>query len=276
MTDESNILLVPAIVVLAVIVSVSFMAPFGHEALFFPHSSMPALGWAGSAFALASLAYSLRKRLFLQGAGPLIFWKAGHVFTGYAFVIFILYHSNGTAGTGIQLMLSSIYAGLLVTGLWGIARQGHTPGVMTKSLLDPVYKSEIKETANKILGQIASVVNGKSHDFRDVYQRHILPFVSIRLPKLEHHKAILRRCFGPASGDPNAAVTDLTRLSPEERDAFYEAAEMAVDLVELRLSKRYQRGMNRWLQWHTGLGVVIVSALFFHILAAFYFGSQGF
>jgi len=276
MTDESNILLVPAVVVLAVVISVSFMTPFGYEAVFFHHSPMPALGWAGSAFALASLAYSLRKRLFLQGPGHLIFWKAGHVFTGYIFSILVLYHSNGGVGTGIQLMLSAICAGLLVTGLWGIVRQGHTPGVMTNALLDPVYKSEIKETANKILGQIASVVNGKSHDFRAVYQRHILPFVSIRLPRLEHHKAILRRCFGPVSGDTNAAVTDLARLSPEERDAFYEAAEMAVDLVELRLSKRYQRGMNKWLHWHTGLGVALVSALFFHILASFYFGSHGF
>jgi hypothetical protein len=276
MTEESNILLAPAIAIIAVVIAVAFTAPFGYEAVFFPHSPIPALGWAGAVFALVTLAYSARKRLFLQGSGALIFWKAGHVFTGYIFIVLVVYHSNGSVGTGIQLMLSVICAGLLVTGLWGIARQGHTPGVMTKSLLDPVYKSEIKDTANMILGQIASVVNGKSHDFRDVYQRHILPFVSIRLPRLEHHKAILRRCFGPVSGDPNAAVTDLVRLSQEERDVFYEAAEKAVDLVELRLSKRYQRGMNRWLQWHTGLGVVIVSTLFFHILASFYFGSHGF
>jgi hypothetical protein len=273
MTEESNILLAPAIVVIAVALSVAFTAPFGYEAGFFPHSPIPALGWAGSAFALVSLAYSLRKRLFLQGPGSLILWKAGHVFTGYIFVILLLYHSNGSAGTGLQLMLSVIYAGLLVTGLWGIARQGYIPGVMTKALLDPVYKSEIKDTANMMLGQIASAVKGKSRDFGTVYQRHILPFVSIRLPKLEHHKAILRRCFGPVTVDPNAAVTDLVRLSPEERDAFYEAAEKAVDLVELRLIKAYQRGMNRWLHWHTGLGVVVMSALFFHILASFYFGS---
>lgn len=276
MTDESNILLAPAIAVMAVIIFVSFMTPFGYEAVFFPHSPMPALGWAGSAFALVSLAYSLRKRLFLQGPGPLIFWKAAHVFTGYVFIILVLYHSNGSVGTGIQLMLSVICAGLLVTGLWGIARQGHTPGVMTKALLDPVYKSEHQQTDNAILKEIASVASGKSHDFRDIYQRHILPFISIKLPSLEQHKAILRRCFGPASADPNAAVKDMDHISSEERSVFYEVAEKAVDLVELRLSKTYQRGMNRWLHWHTGFGVVVVSALFFHILASFYFGSHGF
>lgn len=275
MTDESNILLAPAIGVLSVVIAVALTAPSGYETAFFPDSPRPELGWAGAVFALVTLAYSLRKRLFLQGPGALIFWKAAHVFTGYVFIVLALYHSNGSAGEGAQFTLSVVSAGLLVTGLWGIARQGHTPSVMTKALLDPVYKSEHKETANVILGQISAMVSGKSQRFRDVYQRHILPFVSIRLPSLEHHKAILRRCFGPASVDPNAAVTDLAQLSPEERNAFYEVAEKAVDLVELRLSKTYQRGMNRWLLWHTGLGVIIMSALFFHILAALYFGSHG-
>lgn len=276
MTEESNILLVPAIGVAVALGAVAFAPPFGYEAAFFPHSPMPALGWAGLTFAMVSLAYSLRKRLFLQGPGALIFWKAAHVFTGYLFIVFVIYHSNGNVGAGLQLMLSGVSAGLLVTGLWGIARQGYTPGIMTKTLLDPVYKSEHQQTDNAILKEIASALNGKSHEFDSIYQRHILPFISIRLPSLEHHKAILRRCFGPATADPNAAVTDLANLSSEERSVFYEVAEKAVDLVELRLSKTYQRGMNTWLQWHTGLGVVIVSALFFHILAAFYFGNHGF
>lgn len=275
MTEESNILLVPSVVVLALLVSVLLAAPFAREAAFFPYSPTPALGWAGLAFALASLAYSARKRFFLQGYGPLIFWKAAHVFTGYIFIVLVVYHSNGGFGTGVQLMLSLICAGLLGTGLWGIARQGYSPGVMTKALLDPVYKSEHQQTENAILKEIASAANGKSHEFDGVYQRHILPFISIKLPSLEHHKAILRRCFGPSSADPNAAITDLAHLSSEERPVFYEVAEKAVDLVELRLSKTYQRGMNNWLPWHTWLGVVAMSALFFHVLASFYYGSHG-
>ena len=276
MTDESNILLAPAIGVLAVIIVLALTAPFGYEAVFFPHSPMPALGWAGAVFALVTLIYSIRKRLFLQGTGALIFWKAGHVFTGYVFIVLVFFHSNGNVGAGDQLTLSVISGGLFITGLWGIAKQGYTPSVMTKALLDPVYKSEHQQTDDAILKEIAPVVSGKSREFDGVYQRHILPFVSIKLPSLEHHKAILRRCFGPVSVDPNAAVTDLERLSPEERNAFYDVDEKAVDLVELRLSKTYQRGMNRWLLWHIGLATIIVSALFFHILAAFYFGSHGF
>lgn len=272
MTDESNILLAPAIVVLAAVIVVALTAPFGYETAFFPDSPRPELGWGGAVFALVTLIHSVRKRLFLQGAGALIFWKAAHVFTGYVFTVLVFFHSNGDVGAGDQLALSVISGGLFITGLWGMAKQGYTPSVMTKALLDPVYKSEHQQTDDAILKDIAPVVSGKSHEFDEVYQRHILPFISIKLPSLEHHKAILRRCFGPVSKDPNAAVTDLAQLSPEERNAFYEVAEKAVDLVELRLSKTYQRGMNRWLLWHTGLGVIIMSALFFHILTAFYYG----
>ncbi|MBF0634702.1 MAG: hypothetical protein HQK85_08600 [Nitrospinae bacterium] len=274
MTEESKILLAMGMLVLAVVGAVGVAPPYGYEAVFFPHSPRPALGWAGAFFVLVTLAYSLRKRLFLQAPGALIFWKAAHVVAGYVLIILILFHSNGGAGAGAQFFLSLVSAGLLITGLWGIARQGHTPAIMTKALLDPVYKSEHRETDNLILAQIAAVVSGKSQAFGDIYQRHILPFVSISLPSLEHHKAILRRCFGPASADPNAAVTDLANLSPEERGVFYEAAEKAVDLVELRLSKTYQRGMNQWLQWHIWLSAIIVSVIFFHILASFYFGSR--
>lgn len=274
MTEESTILLAPAILVLAAVATFSVTAPFGYEAVFFPYSPRPALGWAGAIFLLVTLAYSLRKRLFLQAPGALIFWKAAHVLAGYVFIVLVLFHSNASAGVGAQFSLSAVSGGLLITGLWGIARQGRTPAIMTKALLDPVYKSEHRETDNLILAQIASVVGGKSQGFRDVYQRHILPFVSISLPSLEHHKAILRRCFGPASADPNAAVTDLAQLSPEERGVFYEAAEKAVDLVELRLSKTYQRGMNQWLQWHIWLSAITVSVLFFHILASLYFGGH--
>lgn len=274
MTEESKILLAPAIPLLAVAAAVGITAPFGYEAVFFPYSPRPALGWIGAMFLLATLAYSLRKRFFLQAPGSLIFWKGAHVLAGYVFIVLILFHSNANAGAGAQFSLSVVSGGLLITGLWGIARQGHTPAIMTKALLDPVYKSEHMETDNLILGQIASVVSGKSQGFGDVYQRHILPFVSIALPSLEHHKAILRRCFGPASADPNAAITDLAQLSPEERNAFYDVAEKAVDLVELRLSKTYQRGMNQWLQWHIWLTAIIVSVLFFHILASLYFGRH--
>jgi hypothetical protein len=274
MTEESRILLALGMLVLIVAAIVIIAPPFGYEAVFFPHSPRAALGWAGAFFVLATLAYSLRKRFFLQAPGALIFWKGAHVLAGYAFIVLILFHSNASAGAGSQFLLSVVSGGLLITGLWGMGRQGHTPAIMTKALLDPVYKSEHKETDNMILGQIASAVSGKSQGFRSVYQRHILPFVSISLPSLENHKAILRRCFGPASAGPNAAVTDLAQLSPEERGAFYEVAEKAVDLVELRLSKTYQRGMNRWLQWHIWLSAIIVSLLFFHILASFYFGSR--
>ena len=271
MTEESKILLVMGMLVLAVVGAVGIAPPFGYEAVFFPHSPRPALGWAGVFFILATLAYSLRKRLFLQAPGALIFWKATHVVAGYVLIILILFHSNANAGAGAQFSLSVLSGGLFITGLWGIAVPGRTPAVMTKALLDPVYKSEHRETDNLILAQIAAVVSGKSQGFGEIYQRHILPFVSITLPSLEHHKAILRRCFGPASADPNAAVADLANLSPEERSAFYEAAEKAVDLVELRLSKTYQRGMNQWLQWHIWLSAIIVSAIFFHILSSFYF-----
>ncbi|MBI4666851.1 MAG: hypothetical protein HY751_10640 [Nitrospinae bacterium] len=271
MTEEAKYLLAPFIGVLAVVALATWLEPFEPPFGFFVHTPGAPLGWSALALGVMSVAYSARKRVFLQGLGPLIYWKGAHVAAGYIFVVLFVLHANGKVGLGAQFLLTTVSAGIVITGLWGIIRQGHVPQLMTKTLVNPVYKSELADAVNVALKEISEMLEGRSKRFDEVYQRHILPFISIKYPTLSHHKAMLQRCFGPATLDPNAAVIDVADLDVHEKDIFYSIAEKAVDALEIRVSQTHQRQMNRWLLWHIGLSLIIAVALFFHVLAAFYY-----
>ena len=271
MTNEAKNLLLPLAITVVVMALISIDQPFHAKFVFDPADLRPAIGWAALALGLTSVAYSVRKRVYLQAPWALIIWKMAHVITGYVFLALMFLHANGTVGSGAQLLLSALAAGITLTGLWGIVSQGLIPKVMTDTLLDPVYKSEVADSVKKVLLEIKDLLKGASQPFNVLYQRHILPFITIKLPTADQHKAIVRRLFGPASADPNAAVKDLDPLSAEERDLFYNVAEKSLDIVELRLSQTYQARMNQWLLWHIGLSVMLGTTLLFHILAAYYF-----
>jgi len=271
MNKEAYALAIPFAIPVAVALAIGWARPFEWTPAFEPSVLRPNMGWTALVFGLLTMAYSVRKRFFLQGAGTLQSWKAAHVIAGYFFLIFMLAHSNAGVGAGVRFWLNALAAGITLTGLWGVLRQGVIPRVMTRTLLDPVYKNELQDNVEAILKDIENGLEGTSHEFQLVYQRHILPFISIQLTTAEQHKAMIRRCFGPASADPNAAVRDLATLDDKEKDLFYSVAAKALDVVEIRRSQAYQKKMNTWLTWHIGFTAALGVTLFFHILASFYF-----
>lgn len=271
MSREAYLLIAPVIAPLVAALAISWLDPFRPIPSFEASSLGPTMGWTALVLGLASMGYSLRKWLFLQGFGSLQGWKAAHVIIGYVFIVFMFAHSNATVGAGARFLLNFLVAGILLTGLWGVVRQGIIPNVMTRTLLDPVYKSELQDDVNEDLKEIADSLEDTSPELQSIYQRHVLPFISIRLTTAEQQKAMLRRLFGPSSADPNAAVRDLAVLDDREKDLFYDIAAKAADVVEIRRSQAYQRKMNNWLVWHIGFTAALGVVLTFHILASFYF-----
>ncbi|MBF0169821.1 MAG: hypothetical protein HQK87_01815 [Nitrospinae bacterium] len=232
----------------------------------------PAVGWAAAGVALFTLLYAWRKRELLQAPGPLIWWKWAHMAAGYAFTLLWVWHADASVGFApVQWGMSTAILGLFATGVWGLYAQGSVPSVMNETLIDPVYRDALKGSAGDLVVEIGGKMAGCSREFHLIFQRHILPFIVIPNPSADVQKAMLKRLFGPGDLDRNAAVHDVARLSPAERNLFYEVAEKGLDVVEIRRSLTYQGRMNRWLVWHVTLTVALVIFVLFHVLSAFYY-----
>lgn len=271
MTRESWAMAAPAAGVVLAAALIAWVSPFAPARGFEPSVFGPYMGWLALILGLLTNVYSLRKRFFPQGPGTLRSWKWLHALAGYLFVLAVLVHSNARLGAGALLLLNGLVAGIAGAGVWGVLRQGVIPGVMTRTLLDPVYKTEMQRDVDVLLKEISESLEGASPALKSLYQRHILPAISIKSITAEQHRALLRRLFGPSTGDPNAAARDLVALGGRERDLFYDIAARAVDVVEIRKSQTYQRKMNGWLAWHIALTAGLGVTVFFHALASFYF-----
>ena len=271
MNKEAKLYLYQAALLVVVGAYLAMLEPFETAFSFDTPTGRGLMGWATMAMMLVSLGYTLRKREFLQAPGRLIYWKAAHITTGFLFAALLIFHANGQPGIGLSVFLNSLAALITLTGLWGVIKQGYIPEVMTDTLIDPVYKSEQQDSVNRLIVEIDERLVNATEEFNEIYQRHVLPFTVIALPSEEQQKMMLQRCFGPDDINPNAAISDVKRLSGEEKTLFFEVAEKAMDIVEIRRGQSYQRQMNRWLIWHVGFSVFILLCLFFHILSNHFF-----
>lgn len=270
MTRESVRLLSLAAAALAAALIVAAWRPFAFEGEFFPPPVKSVFGWLAAALTAVSAAYSLRRRLFLQWPGPLITWKLAHVVTGLLAMTAMFLHSGGGVGAGVAALMALLMAGITATGAWGAAAQGFAPGRMTRSLQDPVYKSEMQDEVNLRLASISLALKGKSPAFAKAYQRHILPAIAIDRPTEDKQKELYAR-YSPGSPDRNAAWRDLGGLAASEREEFFRMAETVMDIIELRRVQAYQQLMNRWLDPHILLSVLLLTVMILHVAASFYF-----
>lgn len=270
MTREARLLFLCSACAALAAGAVALARPFAVEASFDVSMARPAFGWVTLALVILSALYSLRRRLFLQWPGELKVWKAVHVLIGLLSVVTMLLHSGGGAGEGLALLICGMMAAVALSGVWGVTAQGTVPRIMTATLQDPVYKSELQDNVAGLLGEISSGLARRSPRFQKVFQRHILPAISIDRPNIKSQNAFLLR-YDPVSVDPNAASRDMGPLDDDERDIFYSMAEKTLDIIEIRRSQTYQRMMNQWLVWHIGLTALLLTMIFFHILASWYF-----
>jgi len=185
MTRESSILLAMTAAAVALVGVIVHYAPFDVRAAYWPSAAKPVFGWVSLVMVAVSAVYSLRKRELLQFAGSLQAWRWAHVGAGLALLAVMFLHSGGAPGHGAALAMSLLAIGLAATGLYGIAIQGFVPKMMTRTLQDPVYKSEMQDDVNEMMGGISSRLRGRTPAFQRVYQRHILPALMILRPSAE-------------------------------------------------------------------------------------------
>lgn len=271
MTRELKRYMLPFVAAEVCAVAILLAKPFTPEFAFSPSQTSSLLGWSALAFFIFSFAYTLRKRLFLQAPGHLMIWKSVHVALGLITFMLMLLHNSSLDGGLLSSLLLAICFAILFTGVYGMAQQGIVPKIMNETLLDPVYKSEVIEREKEFMQEINSSISSASPAFRAVYQRHILPCLSIQNPDDTQQKGMVKRLFGSPTSHRNAAVDDVRKLPEEERDLFYSVAEKALDVIERRRSSAYQRRMNSWLNCHIGFSAVMVVFLFYHIFSALYF-----
>lgn len=257
-----------AIIALAAAAVVVMIKPFAAVPGFDPESVKPALGWVTVALGLASMVYTIRKRQSLQWPGELFWWRVAHVLLGLMFIVSLVLHSGGKLGAGVAFALVALSAGIFLTGLWGIVTQGWIPARMTRSLQDPVYKDKMQDDIIGIMRLISHELEGRSIQFERVYQRHILPAISLTRPTAAQQQAFYYR-YDPTSQDVNAAYRDLGSLSLHEQEVFYTMAEKALDIIEIRRSQGYQALLNNWLDWHIGLTSIAFAVALMHVLASY-------
>lgn len=244
------------------------LKPFPFQQGFNTLSLRPTFGWITLGLGTLSMLYVIRKRQNLQWIGELSTWRTAHVALGLAFMISLFIHSGGKFGAGAALALVGLCAALLITGLWGIVIQGWIPGIMTKSLQDPVYKSEMQDDVDRTMLGLGAHLAGRSQAFQMAYQRHILPAMSITHPTAAQQRAFYNR-YDPTSQDANAAYRDLNELSAAEKELFYSMAEIALDIIEIRRGQGYQRLLNQWLVWHIALTSFFYVIALMHVAASF-------
>ncbi|MDH5508732.1 MAG: hypothetical protein OEZ32_00065 [Nitrospinota bacterium] len=249
---------------------VVLLKPFPAVPGFEPAGVKPLLGWAALALGLISMVFSIRKRQSLQWPGELSIWRTVHVVVGLLFVVSLLLHSGGKLGAGVAFWLVALTTAIFLTGLWGIVSQGWIPAKMTQSLQDPVYKDKMQDDINLIMQQISNDLEGRSERFEQVYQRHILPAISLTRPWMAQQRAFFNR-YDPTSDDVNAAYRDLGSLSLHEKEIFYTMAEKALDIIEIRRSQGFQALLNNWLDWHIAVASIIMAMAFMHVMASYVF-----
>jgi len=249
-------------------VAVVYAQPFRFAPGFFPASPRPMLGWVTLALGALCFSYVFRKRVFWQWPGELVHWRTVHVALGMLFLVSMFFHSGGKFGGGVALGLLGLCGALLATGLWGIVIQGWTPRVMTRTLQDPVYKSEMQNDIDRTMQGLTAHLEGRSQAFQHAVQRHILPALSITRPTAAQQRALYNR-YDPTSQDINAAYRDLHELSMAEMELFYSMAEVVLDIIEIRRSQGYQRLLNQWLVWHIALTTAFISMIVAHVAASF-------
>lgn len=271
MTKDAKIFLALALTPVIAIIALVLIEPFTPAPSFEPFTLGAILGWSALLALAVAMAYSYRKRITRQGVGSLYTWRVIHCATGYLFLILLFIHANGQLGMESQFILSVISIGIALSGVWGMAVQELYPKWITSTLVDSVYKDELKDDVNELLHKISKSIEGRSDDFNSAYQKHILPYVTINQPTITTYKDMKDRLLGKSSDHSHAAVNDLDKLMKAERNEFLLVAHNALDLMEIRLNQSYQRRMNGWLIWHIGLSVLLLVVLFSHIMASFYY-----
>jgi hypothetical protein len=210
-----------------------------------------ALGVLATALALASAAYSLRKRRAPPGKTSMMAWLWLHVYLGLLAILAAMLH----AGFGlVSLSFSTgkvlfvVFAIIAASGVaWRLA-YAFVPGLAAPRILN--YSEQgAQQRAREQQTEIEKIAAGKSPAFHRIKE------------------TLLAR----EMGGPEVAQAAQT-LPPEERPALTEIAGLAASrhraLRRMVLQARYTRWLQRWRWLHVPMALMFGVALVAHVVGA--------
>jgi hypothetical protein len=257
-----------------------------------------AFGIAAATLMLFETLLNARKRLPTWAIGRAETWLKGHIWFGLLIVPLVLFHSGFRFHGTLAVTLSVLVAGVIATGIYGLALQQFLPRMMTRLAPgETVYEQiphvvemlrlEAYEIAAAACGPIAEAV-----DERTALERieadprrsrgRVATTVSARVEDVER----LRRFYveevrpflcGDGRSGPFAEpdehcrrrVDSLARsLTAPAADAARDLGEIAAERRDLAIQRRLHHWLHAWLFVHVPLTAAALLLLVAHVVLA--------
>jgi hypothetical protein len=209
-----------------------------------------------------------------EWVGRLETWYYWHLILGCLSVVLIITHAGFRFGNLIATLAFVFLVGVVATGILGYFIYWFIPPALTK-VEERVEKTpeELREELNEVNHRLASIVQGKSELFREIYQQEV------SLPGVSLHPS-WRWVFGPAEIPRDTARPDRLRLivreiPGHEQEDFREMIRLIFQKEKLEVSLypqlRYDYLLKAWLALHIPLtaGLMIFSVI--HIVTILYY-----
>jgi hypothetical protein len=215
------------------------------------------LGEVGAIFLAGSMAYTLRKRLFIGGHGQLSSWLWAHVYLGLLGVFFIWYHSRQRfspnqrlANTAMVLLILTVLAGIAGCALYALI-----PPLLHR-LPDYDPPDRLRQRIDALEVEASALAALKSAEFRAAYER------------------LLRQApeMAPSAPGWKGIQDDRTGVAREEAGDFDRVTALLVRRAELMGTLRRREGartmLGGWWKIHERLTEAALILAGIHIIAS--------
>lgn len=214
------------------------------------------LGVLGSVLMLATeTLYSLRKRSWRAGWGPMSWWLSAHIFTGIVGPYLVLLHTGFRFGglAGVTMLMASV---VVASGFVGRYIYTAVPHAASGAVLAP---EQLVEASAQAEARLAAWLGARPGPLQALAER-------------------LGARTGAAAGAWQRRRTWRAELARLDRAQRREASELRRLLLArqtlARQTLRYagmRRALGLWHALHVPFGIVLFTAALLHILAALYF-----
>ena len=227
------------------------------------------LRWITGLIGLGSIAavvsYSARKQIYTRRAGPLRYWKLGHVYLGVLAGMIFLIHGGRDSGGLLTSLLMISFDLVIVSGLFGIACYFLVPRIMTSIEGDPLLiedlrarREELRETlaqidtSNPVLRKlIESKIRKRFFSFGYLLRQYV------KREDLTRILAGAREEFRSDAG---------TLDDPKDRRSLLEAVETTVTLRRVDSLIYLHQLLKLWLAPHVVSASLMLALMCVHIV----------
>jgi hypothetical protein len=252
------------------------------------------LGTIGAALILWLLWFGIRKRRYKSQLGTVAGWLSGHVYLGTSLLVIATLHCAFQFGWNVHTLAYALMVIVILSGFFGVFTYVRYPALLTENRAgrgDEAILSEIADLDQQAL-MIASKLGDQVHQIilrsieRTSFDAKIWKKPEMDLSKtlgdLKGKLSLAAMAPAPksdgASGESTILFMAKKVVDVQDSDRARQVNQL-LDLVSLKKSlvERLRRDifyhamMKDWLSIHVPLSIMLVAALFIHIVSVFFY-----